>query len=343
LKDETMKTIALTSIVTLGFCFAPCGATDSYTIAEISIPWNYPQALGGLTERGAIAGTLVNDDDSIAFLNNKSGPQRLGVLDVGSGYFEVRGINRRDEVVGVFTYTNNRPLLWQAGTMQDLGTLGGVHAFATAINDHGDIVGASTLVGDTIWHPFLYRKGVMVDLGASGGDAYAYAINNKRQVVMELQDESGNGLAINDDGDLRIIGAIGAWTTGLAINESGHVVGVCEGVVEPGGHAFYYDGQRLIDLHVAGETSTYSKSINNRDELVGTRGILGFPTPGEGGFLYRDGQRTEIADLLPPGSGWSILTAEYINDAGQIVGVGMHDGAYKFYMLTPIKHPSGGN
>lgn len=60
-----------------------------------------------------------------------------------------------------------------------------------------------------------------------------------------------------------------------------------------------------------GEGDSESKSINNRDELVGTLGIAEHGTA-VGGFLYRDGQRTDIADLLPPGSGWNILTAEYI-------------------------------
>src|SRR5207249_7077845 len=119
---------------------------------------------------------------------------------------------------------------------QDLGTLGGVHAFATGINDHGDIVGSSTVLGDNTWHPFLYRKGVMVDLGTFGGThAFAFAINNKRQVVIAHEDPSGDRLAIYDDGDFRIVGSLG-WTFGQAINEAGHVAGVCEGVVEPGQH-----------------------------------------------------------------------------------------------------------
>jgi probable HAF family extracellular repeat protein len=318
---------------------AASAAAASYTITEIQTLENYPVGLSGLTERGAVAGTLSNDDDdSIAFLWTNGSIQEIGTLSLTQGYFDIFGINRREEVVGDFNGTNARAFLWQAGTVQFFGTLGGSHAVAYGINDHGDIVGASTLAGDNTWHPFLFRKGTMVDLGVFGGrDAFALALNNKRQVVIEHQDATGNRLAIYDDGDFRIIGKIGGWTTGQAINEAGHVVGECEGVVEPGQHAFYYDGQRLIDLHVAGETFSGSRSINNRDEIVGSWGIQRGIDYRYGGFLYHGGPRTEISELLPAGSGWSILTADYINDAGQIVGIGMRNGVRKFYLLTPMK------
>src|SRR6185503_15219159 len=77
--------------------------------------------------------------------------------------------------------------------------------------------------------------------------------------------------------------------------------------------------------------SSISTSINDRDELVGSWKT----ESAAGGFLYRAGQRIDVSELLPPGSGWSILTAEHINDSGQIVGIGMHEDYSKFYVLTP--------
>jgi hypothetical protein len=75
------------------------------------------------------------------------------------------------------------------------------------------------------------------------------------------------------------------------------------------------------------------KGPANRDEIVGTWGT----DSAGGGFLYRDGQRTDVSELRPPGSGWSILTAEHINDSGQIIGVGGYGGVSKFYVLTPAE------
>ena len=338
-----MKTLPFTTAVVFGTWLTVHAAAASYTISELQTPWDYAVGLGGLTRGGAVAGTAVkgtNDsdslNDSIAFLWKNGNAHELGISPMLEGYFEVRGINRREEVVGGFTGTNNRALWWRGGTMRDLGNLGGSHAFAYGINDLGDVVGAATVPGDNNWHAFLYRSGVMIDLGVFGGrDTFAFAINNRRQIVIEYQDSSANQLAIYHRGHFRIIGSIGGWTSGEAINEAGHVVGVCQGEVEPGQHAFFYDGHRLVDLHVTGETFSESKSINNWDEIVGTWGIdAGYDSQG-GGFLYRKGQREEISALLPPGSGWIILTADYINDAGQIVGVGLHNGVRKFYLLTP--------
>jgi hypothetical protein len=43
------------------------------------------------------------------------------------------------------------------------------------------------------------------------------------------------------------------------------------------------------------------------------------------GFLYKDGVRMEVQDLLPPNSGWQVVTADHINNQGQIVGIGIFD------------------
>ena len=69
--------------------------------------------------------------------------------------------------------------------MKDLGTLGGTFSEADALNDSGDVVGKSFVAGDPGWHAFLWKHGVMTDLGTLPGDTFSQAlsINAKGQIV----------------------------------------------------------------------------------------------------------------------------------------------------------------
>src|SRR5437764_6092837 len=51
----------------------------------------------------------------------------------------------------------------------DLGTLGGTSSGGWGINDRGWISGVSSLRGDIQSRAFLWRRGVMIDLGTLGG------------------------------------------------------------------------------------------------------------------------------------------------------------------------------
>src|SRR6266536_62732 len=68
-KLRIMKTTALTSFVTSWICVSTSAAAASYVITEIQTHESYAAGLSGITERGAVVGTLSDeDDDSIAFL-----------------------------------------------------------------------------------------------------------------------------------------------------------------------------------------------------------------------------------------------------------------------------------
>ncbi|MCS6304923.1 MAG: hypothetical protein H8K07_14865 [Nitrospira sp.] len=53
-------------------------------------------------------------------------------------------------------------------SLTDLGSLGGGRSGATAINNLGEVVGWSTVPGNTS-HIFLYKNRMMMSLGITGG------------------------------------------------------------------------------------------------------------------------------------------------------------------------------
>ena len=64
---------------------------------------------------------------------------------------------------------------------------GGSSAFASAVNNNGQVVGPATLAGDTVTHAFLWQEGEgMKDLGSLlPGDTFVFpqSINNRGEVV----------------------------------------------------------------------------------------------------------------------------------------------------------------
>jgi len=160
-------------------------------------------------------------------------------------------VNDNGQVVGasgacaafnVNSYMSLQPLhalLWETGTVTDLGNLGGTgHGggiLAYNINNQGQVVGLSDLHGDTSFHAFLWARGTgMQDLGTLPGDASSFAIglNDEGDVTGSSLDANFNPRAylwhkgtmtdlntlIPADSPLQLLLACG-------INSSGQIVG----------------------------------------------------------------------------------------------------------------------
>ncbi|WP_340107076.1 hypothetical protein [Rhodohalobacter sp. 8-1] len=76
--------------------------------------------------------------------------------------------------------------------MMSLGTLGGDWSTAWDINDHGQVVGYSS-IGNSESRAFFWdEENGLVELPTLGGNSLARAINNEGQIVGYSYDESGN-------------------------------------------------------------------------------------------------------------------------------------------------------
>lgn len=189
----------------------------------------------------------------------------------------------------------------------DLGSLGGGHGRAEAVNDHGQIVGYSvTASGEQ--HAFLWTDGRMTDLGTLGGGySYAADINNHGQVVGYSLSDTGEGRPfLWEDGRMTDLG--GPSCSANAINDDGQVVGDCMG------HPVSWWRGQMTDLTTQGLAPfTTARDINDAGQIVG-----GFPT-GTAFHAYRY-QNGQVLDLGAAGGGNS--EADAVNGRGQAAGDG---------------------
>jgi probable HAF family extracellular repeat protein len=132
--------------------------------------------------------TYPGDLDGIAFGINSNG-------DVAGASGECTAFNP-DSLVNLQPL---HALLWQTGTVTDLGNLGGTgHGNgieAYAVNRQDQVIGYSDLPGDTTFHSFLWTKETgMKDLGtlAGGAASLAIGINDAGEVVGVSLDSSLN-------------------------------------------------------------------------------------------------------------------------------------------------------
>jgi probable HAF family extracellular repeat protein len=125
----------------------------------------------------------------------QSGQKAL--IDLGPGT-RAYGINATGQVTGCLSIAagGTHAFLYAAGTLTDLGTLGGVSSCGLAINTSGQIAGYADTGADR--HAFVYASGIMTDLTAVSGmpTTTGLAINTAGDVVGAAPQFGGTTVAI---------------------------------------------------------------------------------------------------------------------------------------------------
>lgn len=134
--------------------------------------------------------------------------------------------------------------------------------------------------------------------------------------------------------DLGTLG--GNFCQAISVNDLGWVAGESSlpGPTDPGSlHAFAALGGPLQDLGtLPGDTYSSAAHINNFGQVVGWSAPADFAT--YRGFIWSDGVMQDLNTLIPADSGWQITFVNGINDLGQIVGSGIHNGQPHAFLLT---------
>ena len=246
---------------------------------------------GEKKDLGALPGVECSEAVSINSHGEIAGRSGNGVTDPLAGVEEIRGV------------------IWRDGEIQDLGTLGGNHSIAIAINNRSQVVGSSV---NTIPDPFsllyflgggftngtetrgyLWHQGQMRDLGTLGGpDSQAFGLDNRGQVV-----------------GISYINSTPNSVTGLP----------------PANPFFWSEDRGMIDLGTLGGVWGGASALNNRGQVIGTSSLAADPgaclgignTANCHPFFWGGGR---LVDLNADTSGGSSVTAQAINDAGEVVG-----------------------
>jgi probable HAF family extracellular repeat protein len=240
-------------------------------------------------------------------------PPTLRIVDLGTLSGEccsqANAINDRGEVVGDSSVASGarHAFRWRAGTMTDLGTLGGFNSTASDINARGNVVGASELA-DGSTHAVLWRGGALVDLGTLGGDfSWATAVNDAGTVAGFSTTETGVPRAfVWRAGTMTELPTIdGVFSRAYDINNRGDVVGDAS-----------VDGMNSVPVRWRGTTVTSLTDRPGQGSGINDRGqVAGFYF-GDGAFLSTGGRATDLGAV--PGA--TFAQAFGLNNRGQVVG-----------------------
>jgi probable HAF family extracellular repeat protein len=341
-------------------CAAAAHAQLRYSITDLGIPIGpYDRTFArSVSDLSQIAGysDLSTGAQTLGWrYTSSSGFVPLGLPPgVASGYSIPYGINDDGLVVGDVVFglpdgsSASRSFRWSEATGMVLLPMspGGTGSHAYAINDVGQTAGSSSGSGITFQHVARWTAANTVeDLGLPAGRVVGFGrgINNSGQLVVSAADSFGDarGYLYSDGVGFQDLGTLGGRVEAWGINDAGQIIGSSH---LPGGppnvvHAFVWSEatgmQDIGALPGVGFAEAYS--INNLGSIVGDSLVA------EGAFhafLYRDGIMHDLNNLIDSSHGWTLRNAWDVSDTGFIVGWGLHNGAERSFLLTPVPEPT---
>ena len=299
--------------------------------AEVS-PFNRFARGYAINDSGYVVGEF-NNNSSRAFVFNPNTGVTTGLtrLSGGTDNGVAHDINNAGTIVGISSNgTASRATKWiDSGSgyvPSDLGTIAGTTTAtgrAWAINQNGVAVGLSTNAAvtptsqATMWNGATITN--LTSLGNGTRFSQAYGVNTNNV-------------------------AVGSSSTGQTVGEligTSSTTGITRGFVWNAGVMTELAPFNLYTPSNNGTTTNYhsvANDLNDAGLIVGnSQRISGSAAVAT---LWQNGIPIDLNTLIPAGSGWNLLNAESINDAGDIVGFGSFGGSNRAFMLTAVPEPS---
>lgn len=391
-----MQSKSFRSLLLFAVFFLPAPAmAQRYTVTDLG-----PLSPTGINSWAQVVGNY-NDQ---AYMWTFGRMRNLGTLPGGT-FSKAEGINDLGVVVGTadgqgtitvpsniwpgYTGTHvqcsnlTQPFIWKQ-QMRGLGRVGpasDVEAvvgmwdpsswcsdpfYGSAINDRGQVVGYTDMLGDAFQWGFLREASGDVNLfGSSWPATLPNAISNTGQIV----GQTGRGYLTATSWKNGVATDLGGLPEGYFLTSAANGVNDLGQVV---GWSFNSTADACCDYHVravmwtqdgtirdlgtlSGDTESVAKKINLFGLVIGNSGTTYiswdplYIADRFYGFFYQPldavgrpfvwSQRSGMRDLntlIPPNSGWVLNSASDINVWGQIVGSGTRNGLPHGYLLTPL-------
>jgi len=348
--------IALISVFSVGVYaqWNGQGIADGYRILDLGTLGVSPlghewSEANDINCKGQITGTSTfpGNGNYRAF---KWSPGSQGMINLAQMDYNSHGsaINKRGRVVGWGSSNNgDGSILYfkNDNSVQELVSLSGSNTdgAALSINDKSMIVGKSTLDSqgpNPFTHATFWHKNKIWDISKralNDNEAIANYVSNDKKIVGTqvnpvTQTTEGFVLDLNNGNVDLIPGLYNGVAAPLAINRNDIAVGY--NTPHSGfTRAFVWENGVTTDIG-SNEFASYAYDINRHDVIVGFE-----YESNEGAtyaYAYRDGVLKNLNDLIDPNASWDLRVAKGINDRGEIVGWGYHNGEKRAFVLRPV-------
>jgi uncharacterized membrane protein len=339
-------------------------AQPRYSITDLGVlPGCDTSVATSINDHGDVTGYCQNGGDQVAVVWRNGQLINLGKLPRGH-FSDASSINASGTAVGDGDLGDSRPQVW-------VTTPSGLYNFFQAGNSHAFFISDSGIIGGdyikgfsgNAWRAALWtqdpkdpRKWQTITL------PLIPSVNSKYDSTMAWgfnQSGQAAGWAVNDiisqhacfwnnDSTHSIVDLgtyPGDWSSlAWGMNDLGQVVG--ESHPPFGNRAIVWNNDSAhtpTELPLLpGDNMGSASRINNLGHALGWSAFSpdgSFNNMGQEKLvLWSDGGVFDLQSVLDPvtGAGWEISTASAINNLGQIVGLGVHNGQNRAYLLTPI-------
>ena len=339
-----------------------------YSVTEIAMPPDgkkmYPRAINN---RGEVVGYVQSVEPSNRLgqvtLITRAFLWRNGTMTAPFRMFkslnsDVIAFNNKGDILGRLSSrrdAHERCVLLRGGGVHELiPPHSGLFFEGIALNDMGQVVGhTATSTSDEDYRACLWgsldKKPIILQEGTG-----VFGIDGSGRIGLvqgkTVDTESSTcAVSLYDHGTVTRIGPQSGFqrVAASAMNRSGDVLleaSTSDWYEANFEKVFLWSRGVLTALPSLAEHNWGGKgaaSMNDSLVVVGSAGrVFGQPPhvkSGESAFRFdcRTGHYNDLNSLVPASSGWTLVRATGINDRGQIIGVGQHNGKSEAFLLTP--------